>query len=435
MPGVAIVGAQWGDEGKGKIVDLLTENVDVVVRYAGGPNAGHTLVVPDGAGKHYKIVVRLVPSGILHHATTCVLGPGMVVDPHALIAELDELRARKVFDDSDPAQRRRLVLSDRAHVILPYHLLVDGLREKGAFAVGTTKRGIGPAYEDKARRNGVHLGALRDLDRLERHVARALDAWAPTIRALGAEVPTSKDVVAHVGKVRDRLLPLLGDGPRIVDQAVRRNARVIFEGAQGTLLDVDHGTYPYVTSSTAVAGGACAGAGVGPTAIGRVLGITKAYTTRVGGGPFPTELHGDEAERLRAAGGEYGAVTGRPRRCGWLDLPALRYARRVNGLTDLVVTKLDVLTGLDEIRICVGYDTPSGRTDEFPISELDRATPVYESLAGWKQNLEAVRSLTDLPPAARAYLERIARDVDVPLSIVSVGPQRESTIPLRDLFA
>ena len=438
MPGIVVVGAQWGDEGKGKIVDILTESADVVVRYAGGPNAGHTLVIPNAQGGHDKIVVRLVPSGILRPKTRCVLGPGMVVDPHALVSELDELKARGVFDDRSDGGTggsRRLVVSDRAHMILPYHLLVDGLREKGAFAVGTTKRGIGPAYEDKARRNGVHVGALRDLARLERHVARALDAWAPTVRAFGAELPSAKDVVAHCAKVADRLLPLIGDGSVVVDEAVRKNERVIFEGAQGTLLDVDHGTYPYVTSSTAVAGGASPGSGVGPTAIGRVIGITKAYTTRVGGGPFPTELHGEAGDQLRAAGGEFGAVTGRPRRCGWLDLPGLRYARRVNGLTDLVITKLDVRTGLSRIELCVAYDTPNGRTRDLPVNDLDRSTPVYESMDGWTETLTGMRTMAALPARARAYVERIAREVDVPLSLVSVGPQRESTIPLRDFFA
>lgn len=431
MAGVAIVGAQWGDEGKGKIVDLLTEGADIVVRYAGGPNAGHTLVIPNKKGGHDKIVVRLVPSGILWPDTVCVLGPGMVVDPLALSKELDELVGKGVWREGD----QRLVLSDRAHMILPYHLLVDGLREKGKFAVGTTKRGIGPAYEDKARRNGVHLGALRDLPRMERHVARALEAWEPTIRAMGEKVPSPREVVAAIEPVVARFLPLLSDGSRVVDDGIRGKKRVIFEGAQGTLLDIDHGTYPYVTSSSAASGGACTGAGVGPTAISRVVGITKAYTTRVGGGPFPTELHDEMGERLRQAGGEFGAVTGRPRRCGWLDLPGLRYARRVNGLTDLVVTKLDVLTGLESIQICTAYDTPHGRVRDLPINDLDRATPVYETMPGWSETLDSARSVKELPPAARAYVERIASEVEVPLAMVSVGPQREATIRMRDLFA
>lgn len=436
MPGIAVIGAQWGDEGKGKIVDLLTERADLVVRYAGGPNAGHTLVIPNASGGHDKIVVRLVPSGVLRTRTRCVLGPGMVVDPASLLAELDELRALGIYDDRrDRGDGRRLVVSDRAHLILPYHTLVDGLREKGAYSVGSTKRGIGPAYEDKARRSGVHAGALRDLARFERHVSRALDAWAPMIRSLGAEVPTVQQIVEHVRPLAERVVPLLGDASAIVDDAVRAKKAVIFEGAQGTLLDIDHGTYPYVTSSSAVAGGAATGAGVGPTSIGRVVGISKAYTTRVGGGPFPTELQGEMAERLRSAGGEYGAVTGRPRRCGWLDLPALRYARRVNGLTDLVLTKLDVLTGLDTIQLCVAYDTPNGRVRDLPVGDLDRAAPVYESVAGWSETLSSVRSLDALPATARTYVERIAREIDVPVAIVSVGPQRDATIRLRDLFA
>jgi adenylosuccinate synthase len=431
MSGVTIVGAQWGDEGKGKIVDLLTEGADLVVRYAGGPNAGHTLVIPNKTGGHDKIVVRLVPSGILWPGTVCVLGNGMVVDPLALSKELDELVSKGLWEEGDT----RLVLSDRAHMILPYHLLVDGAREKGQFAVGTTKRGIGPAYEDKARRNGVHLGALRDLKRMERHVARALDAWAPTIKAMGLEQPSPKDVVAAIEPVQQRLLKLLGDGSKVVDDGIRAKKRVIFEGAQGTLLDIDHGTYPYVTSSSATAGGAAIGAGVGPTAISRAVGITKAYTTRVGGGPFPTELNDETGERLRQAGGEFGAVTGRPRRCGWLDLPGLRYARRVNGLTDLIVTKLDVLTGLESIEVCVAYDTPYGRVRDLPINDLDVATPVYERVPGWNEPLDRARSINDLPANARAYVERIAAEVDVPLAMVSVGPQREATIRLRDLFA
>lgn len=431
MPGVAIVGAQWGDEGKGKIVDLLTEGVDVVVRYAGGPNAGHTLVIPNKTGGHDKIVVRLVPSGILWPTTQCVLGNGMVVDPLALSKELDELVGKGVWNEGD----QRLVLSDRAHLILSYHLLVDALREKGQFAVGTTKRGIGPAYEDKARRNGVHLGAIRDLARMERHVARALDAWAPTIRAMGETPPTARDVVAAIEPVVNRLKNLLDDGSRVVDDGIRSGKRVIFEGAQGTLLDLDHGTYPYVTSSSATSGGACTGAGVGPTAISRVVGITKAYLTRVGGGPFPTELNNELGEQLRAAGGEFGAVTGRPRRCGWIDLPALRYARRVNGLTDLIVTKLDVLTGLPHIEMCVAYDTPAGRVRDLPINALDTAKPVYERMPGWTERLEGARTIEELPANARAYVERVSKEVEVPIAMVSVGPQREATIPVRNLFA
>jgi adenylosuccinate synthase len=433
MPGVVIVGAQWGDEGKGKIVDLLTEGADVVVRYAGGPNAGHTLVVPDGNGGHAKIVVRLVPSGIVRPGTKSILGPGVVVDPIALAGELDELRGRGVYDDAK--EPGRLLVSDRAHLILPYHKLMDGLREQGAFAVGTTKRGIGPCYEDKARRNGVHVRALLDLSRLERHVARALEAWAPSMRALGVEPPTPKKVVEEIEPVAARIRPLIGDASLAIDGHLRASRRVIFEGAQGTLLDIDHGTYPYVTSSSATAGGACTGAGVGPTAIQRVIGMTKAYTTRVGAGPFPTEQDNEIGERIRKKGGEFGAVTGRSRRCGWLDLPALRYAARVNGLTDLVVSKLDVLTGFDHIELCVAYDTPNGRTTEFPMEDLDRVRPVFESLPGWQEDVTKARTIEALPATARAYVERIAREIGVPIALVSVGPERDATIRLRDFFA
>jgi adenylosuccinate synthase len=439
MPGVVVVGAQWGDEGKGKVVDLLTENVDVVARYAGGPNAGHTLVIPNAAGGHDKIVVRLIPSGILRPSARCILGLGMVVDPIALVGELEELIQKRVYDDHDDLGRassaRRLVVSDRAHLILPYHRMIDGLREQGTYSVGTTKRGIGPCYEDKARRNGVHVGALKDLARLERHLARALEAWGPTVDALGGKLPTAKEIVEEIAPFAARIVPLLGDASALVEDAIRAGKRVVFEGAQGTLLDVDHGTYPYVTSSSAIAGGACTGLGVGPTAISRVLGIAKAYTTRVGGGPFPTELLGDEGERLRQAGAEFGAVTGRPRRCGWIDLPGLRYARRVNGLTDLALTKLDVLSGLDELRVCVGYETAEGRVDSLPVGELDRATPIFETMPGWKASITGARALDELPENARRYVERIARDVDVPLAMVSVGPERDATMRLRDIFA
>ncbi len=438
MPGIVVVGAQWGDEGKGKVVDLLTENADVVARYAGGPNAGHTLVVRSLGGGHEKIVVRLIPSGILRPSARCILGGGMVVDPIAFVGELDELILKRVYDDRTdatvPHAKKRLVVSDRAHLILPYHRLIDGLREQGAYSVGTTKRGIGPCYEDKARRNGVHVGALRDLPRLERHIARALDAWGPTVAALGGALPTAKQVCEEIAPYAARILPLIADASALVDASVRRGDRVVFEGAQGTLLDVDHGTYPYVTSSSAVAGGACTGVGVGPTAITRVLGITKAYTTRVGGGPFPTELLGEAGERLRQAGGEFGAVTGRPRRCGWLDLPGLRYARRVNGLTDLALTKLDVLSDLAEISVCVAYDTPDGRVDDLPVADLDRATPIFETMPGWLSTISNARTLADLPENARRYVERIARDVDVPLAMVSVGPERDATIAVDDLF-
>jgi adenylosuccinate synthase len=430
MSSVVIVGAQWGDEGKGKIVDLYTESAELVVRYAGGPNAGHTLVVGDD-----KIVVRLLPSGILREGTLSVLGQGMVVDPTVLIGEIDELKRR-----GHTNVEQRLVLSDRAHLILPYHVLIDTLRETTApegRAIGTTKKGIGPAYEDKARRNGVRAGDLRDLPKLEQRIQAAVDAWAPTIAALGGALPDVKALMADLAAAAARLVPILGDASSIVDQAIRGNKRVMLEGAQGTLLDIDHGTYPFVTSSSATAGGAATGTGIGPNRIDTVIGITKSYTTRVGSGPFPTELTDADGTHLREVGAEFGSVTGRPRRTGWLDLPALRYAARVNGFDGLALTKLDVLTGLSRIKVCVAYDTPAGRVTDLPIDLLDQPgalTPVYEEHPGWTERLEGARVLDDLPAAARTYIRYIEEAAGVPLYLVSVGPRRTETIVLHNPF-
>ncbi|MCK6534755.1 MAG: adenylosuccinate synthase [Polyangiaceae bacterium] len=430
MTAVVIVGAQWGDEGKGKIVDYYTESAQVVVRYAGGPNAGHTLVVGDD-----KLVVRLLPSGILRPATACILGQGMVIDAKVLLGEIDQLAARGHADLGS-----RLMLSDRAHMILPYHLILDGLRESAlgqGKAIGTTKKGIGPAYEDKARRTGIRAGDLRDLARLRTLVEAALDAWRPTLTALGGDCPSAAAIVDELGPHAARLVPLLGNASRAADEAVQAGKDVMFEGAQGTLLDIDHGTYPFVTSSSAVAGGATIGAGIGPSRIDCVVGITKAYTTRVGSGPFPTELSDASGQHLRDVGVEFGSVTGRPRRTGWLDLPALRYARRVNGLDGLALTKLDVLTGLARVKVCVAYDTPDGRVDELPVDLIDRpdlARPVYDELDGWQEALSAARSLDDLPAAARRYVDFIAQGAGVPLYLVSVGPRRAESIELRHPF-
>jgi adenylosuccinate synthase len=430
MTAVVIVGAQWGDEGKGKIVDYYTESAQVVVRYAGGPNAGHTLVVGDD-----KLVVRLLPSGILRPATACILGQGMVIDAKVLLGEIDQLSARGHADLGS-----RLMLSDRAHMILPYHLSLDGLRESAlgqGKAIGTTKKGIGPAYEDKARRTGIRAGDLRDLARLRTLVEAALDAWRPTLTALGGDCPSAAAIVDELGPHAARLVPLLGNASRAADEAVQAGKNVMFEGAQGTLLDVDHGTYPFVTSSSAVAGGATIGAGIGPSRIDCVVGITKAYTTRVGSGPFPTELSDASGQHLRDVGVEFGSVTGRPRRTGWLDLPALRYARRVNGLDGVALTKLDVLTGLARVKVCVAYDTPDGRVDELPVDLIDRpdlARPVYDELDGWQEALSAARSLDDLPAAARRYVDFIAQGAGVPLYLVSVGPRRAESIELRHPF-
>ena len=425
MSAVVVVGAQWGDEGKGKIVDIFTEHADMVVRFGGGPNAGHTLVVGDS-----KLVVRLIPSGILREGTICVLAQGMAIDPGSLVTELDELARLGLVRDA-----RSLVVSDRAHAILPYHVLVDQLREKTPQALGTTKRGVGPCYEDKAGRRGIPLGALRDLRRVEDLVARALVHWEPSIVALGGTPPGVREVMDVIRPLAPRIVPMLAETSKLVERAVRDGKKVLFEGAQGALLDVDHGTYPFVTSSHATAGGACTGVGVGPSRIDTVVGLVKAYCTRVGGGPFPTELLDEVGERLRKRGDEFGSVTGRPRRTGWLDLPALRYAVRINGLDGLAITKLDVLTGLPQIQVCVAYDTPYGRTDELPLDDLEHAKPVYETVPGWTEELGAARTLAELPEAARRYIERIVRDVETPAFLVSVGSRRDETLALRSPFA
>ncbi|WP_437975706.1 adenylosuccinate synthase [Sorangium sp. So ce295] len=427
MTAIVIVGAQWGDEGKGKVVDLYTESADLVVRYAGGPNAGHTLVV---GGE--KLIVRLIPSGILRSNARCVMAQGMVVDPGVLVSEIDAVEARGC------STQGRLFVSDRAHLILPFHPLVDSLREAAAadgVRLGTTKRGIGPCYEDKASRRGARLGDLRDMKRLAQLVSRSLEAWTPTLRALGGEPPSLDAILEELTPLAKRITPLLADTSQLIDGALRRGERVLLEGAQGTLLDIDHGTFPFVTSSSAIAGGACVGAGVGPTRIRRVLGLAKAYCTRVGEGPFPTELNGPLGERLRSVGGEYGSVTGRPRRTGWLDLPALRYAARVNGLDGIALTKLDVLTGMPELKVCVAYDTPSGRTREFPIDDIATAKPVLETVAEWSEPIDAARSMTELPAAARHYVEMVEKETGVPVDVVSVGADREATIVRRNAFA
>ncbi len=426
MSVVIIIGAQWGDEGKGKVVDLLAESADVIVRYAGGPNAGHTLVVGDE-----RLVFRLVPSGMLHDHTECILGQGMVLDAKVLGEEIDALTDRGL------EITRRLRVSEHAHLIMPYHVMVDELREastKGT-KIGTTKRGIGPCYEDKIGRRGLRCADLRDRTVFRARVAEAIANWTPTFRDLGGEPPEIDEICEQLEQHAALLTPLLADVTALIDERRRAGKAVMLEGAQGTLLDIDHGTYPFVTSSSATAGGACTGAGIGPSRIDRVIGISKAYTTRVGGGPMPTELDDEAGAHLRDVGGEVGSVTGRPRRCGWLDLPLLRYAARINGLDGLAITKLDVLTGLEEIKVCVAYETPSGRSETPPIGQLDTAKPVYESRPGWQDDITGCRKLDDLPATARGYLSFIEEQLDVPLYLVSVGPRRKETIVLRDAFA
>jgi adenylosuccinate synthase len=432
MSVVIVVGAQWGDEGKGKVVDLFTERADTVVRYGGGANAGHTLVI-DGK----KLVTHLVPSGVCHPGKSCVLGDGMVIDPHTLLEELAECQSRGLL------MRGELLIGLGAHVILPYHKLIDGLREdrgaKRGKAIGTTRRGIGPAYEAKAARRGVRMRDLGKPDRLRELVAANLDELMPVIEHLGGTAPAPAEITGWIDdalRAGEQLAPHTGDAGRHVARKIAEGAHVLFEGAQGCLLDLDHGTYPYVTSSSTIAAGACQSAGIGPTQIDSVVGITKAYATRVGGGPFPTELHGEAGDRLRIAGSEFGATTGRPRRCGWLDLPALRMGARLSGMSSLALTKLDVLANLPEVCVCVAYRLDGRELDEPPIDpdDIARAEPVYISFPGWGPLPGGAKAISDLPGPARDYVETIERMAGVPFCLVSVGPDRSETIRLRDPF-
>ncbi|MDD9942348.1 MAG: adenylosuccinate synthase [Myxococcales bacterium] len=423
MGAVIVVGAQWGDEGKGKIVDLYSRNADLVVRYGGGANAGHTLVV-DGQ----QLVTHLMPAGALQPGTQLVLGHGTVIDPAVLLEEIDALDVRGLFSS------QRLTISERAHLVLPHHMLVDELRDQRAGSLGTTKRGIGPAYEDKVARCGLRVGDLLNEQRFRRKLTTALDWWRPTIEALGGTPPTEAATVERYLECGKRLAPYVGDAAGIVWNALQQGRRILLEGAQGTLLDVDSGTYPFVTSSSTVSGGACSGVGIGPTCIDAVVGIAKAYTTRVGNGPFPTELDDDAGQALREAGSEFGATTGRPRRCGWLDLPALRHAVRINGLSGIALTKIDVLTGLDEIKVCTGYRFDGKVLDVPPFDDLDEVEPVYASLPGWTEPLDACRRFEDLPERVREYVHYIEQAIECPAWLVSVGPDREQTIVVHDPF-
>jgi len=427
MANIVIVGAQWGDEGKGKLVDLLTERADLVVRFQGGNNAGHTLVV-----RGEKTVLHLIPSGVLHRGKTCVIGNGVVIDPAVLLGEIRGLKDRGFLKND-----RQLRISDRAHVILPFHKEVDGLREdarSGEAKIGTTRRGIGPTYEQKIRRSGIRMGdfvheaTFRDL--LALNLAEANEE----IVRLGGEALDFDATFAEYWKCAQQLRRYVEDTTKLLHDMASKRARILFEGAQGTLLDVDHGTYPFVTSSNAIAGGACTGAGVGPTFIDAVIGISKAYTTRVGAGPFPTELDDELGEDLRRKGGEFGATTGRPRRCGWLDMVVLRHAVRVNGLTSIALTKLDVLAGLDSIKICTSYRLEGEILDTVPgrRGALERVQPVFETLPGFSEDIDAMKTWDELPANARAYVRRVEQLAGVPVSLLSVGPGRAQTIQLRD---
>ena len=415
---LAVLGAQWGDEGKGKIVDLLTPNFSIVARYQGGHNAGHTVYV---SGK--KFILRLIPSGILHPGVICVIGNGVVIDPQALFAEVDELAKAGVDVGS------RIAISDKAHLILPYHRDLDLLAEarRGERKIGTTSRGIGPAYEDKIARRGIRVGDLADPAALEQDVR---DNVTARNRLVHDSTMDWRPVLDQLLVYADRLRPWVRDVSLMLSQAMGEGKSILFEGAQGTLLDIDHGTYPYVTSSNASIGGVCTGLGVGPRAINGVLGVAKAYTTRVGEGPLPTELSGDMGNRLRESGHEYGAVTGRPRRCGWYDAVAVRYGVRINGLDALALTKLDVLDGLDRIEICTAYRCGGRVLTEFPsdITQLAACEPVYETLPGWSTPTRGLRHFDALPDAARRYVARLEEVSGVPAAIISTGSERDDTI-------
>ncbi|HEX8298306.1 MAG TPA: adenylosuccinate synthase [Rubricoccaceae bacterium] len=427
MPVTIIIGAQWGDEGKGKIVDLLAPDVDIVARYQGGANAGHTIkwTRPDGTDETF--VLHLIPSGIFHEGTVCVVGNGVVIDPAAF---MDEVRA---VEGRGFSVAGRLKVSHTAHLIMPYHKALDRAQERGAGdeAIGTTGRGIGPAYVDKVARAGIRVVDLLDRDGLRARLTAAIEDKNDVLTRIYGDARLDVDAVVDEYVAFDETIdPYVTDTVAYLHDALAAGKRILAEGAQGALLDVDHGTYPFVTSSSPTAGGACTGLGIPPTSVDRVVGIVKAYSTRVGNGPFPTELTDETGERLRALGHEFGATTGRPRRCGWLDLVALRYATRLNGFTELALTKLDVLAGFDEIRVCTAYRIDGKLTDRYPADArvLGRAEPVYETLPGFADSLAEARTLGDLPAEARAYVAWIQEHLGVPVTTIGTGPGREQTI-------
>jgi adenylosuccinate synthase len=422
MPATVVIGAQWGDEGKGKITDILAEHSDVICRYQGGNNAGHTIVRD---GEEFRL--HLIPSGILYPSKICAIGNGVVIDPHILFGEIEALRSRAINADN-------LRVSGNAHLIMPYHILLDGGFEKqlGKFKIGTTGRGIGPCYIDKFARVGIRVQDLFDEKILRRKVRVALEDKNRVLQFYDIGVLDADQVTDEYLGFRERLEPYVSDVSLLVNKALDDDREVLFEGAQGTLLDIDFGTYPFVTSSNPIAGGACAGAGVGPTRIDHVVGVAKAYTTRVGEGPFPTELFDDIGEAMCEVGQEFGTTTGRKRRCGWLDLVALRYAVRVSGITHLAITKLDVLTGLPTIKVCTRYKAGRKVLDEFPLRQTDfhHAKPVLEELPGWNEDIRDCESWADLPERARDYIQFIATFTKTRVKFIAVGPGREETIIL-----
>jgi adenylosuccinate synthase len=427
MPAIVLLGAQWGDEGKGKATDLLGDRVDYVVRYQGGNNAGHTVVIGD-----QKYALHLMPSGILSPNVIPVIGNGVVIDPAVLLTEIKGLNERGI-DTS------KLKISTNAHLITPYHRTIDKVSERflGKAKIGTTGRGIGPAYADKINRIGIRVQDLFDPSILKQKIEAALhDKNQILIKVFNRKGITVDEVLTEYLGYAEILKPYVVDTALLLDQALKAGKNVLLEGSQGTLLDVDHGTYPFVTSSNPTAGGASTGSGIGPTKITRVIGILKAYTTRVGSGPFPTELFDEDGEALRKIGGEVGVTTGRNRRCGWFDAPIARYAVRVNGLTDFFLTKLDVLTGWEKIPVCVAYEVEGVRVDELPASQTDfhHAKPIYEYLPGWKENISTAKSIDDLPVNAREYVKFLEKASGAPISAIGVGPGRDETIEVRDLI-
>ena len=427
MPAIVLLGAQWGDEGKGKATDLLGDRVDYVVRYQGGNNAGHTVVIGD-----QKYALHLLPSGILSPNVVPVIGNGVVIDPGVLLTEIKGLNERGI-DTS------KLKISTNAHLITPYHRTIDKVSERflGNSKIGTTGRGIGPAYADKINRIGIRIQDLFDPSILQQKIEGALrDKNQVLIKVFNRKGLEVEEVLKEYLEYAEILAPYIADTGLLLNKALDAGKNVLLEGSQGTLLDVDHGTYPFVTSSNPTAGGACTGSGIGPTRISRVIGIVKAYTTRVGSGPFPTELFDEDGEKLRTIGGEIGVTTGRARRCGWYDAPIARYAVRVNGLTDFFLTKLDVLTGWEKIPVCVAYEVDGKRVEELPASQSDfhHAKPIYEYLPGWSENITKARTFDELPANARAYVKYLEEISGVPMSAIGVGPGRDETIVLKEFI-
>jgi adenylosuccinate synthase len=424
MSAIVVVGTQWGDEGKGRVVDGLAQEADVVARFNGGDNAGHT-VVAEG----HTLKLHLIPSGVLHPELILLIGAGVVINPERLVSGMDEVSS--LGADVSPS---RLKVSAAAHIILPTHRALDGAREasRGEDAIGTTKRGIGPTYADKAARVNLRAGEMTDPARFATLVAERVEAHNRRLERFGLEPLSAEKTAITYRAYAERLAPHLVDGSALIGEALEAGKTVLCEGAQGLLLDLDHGTYPYVTSSSTIAGGATTGLGFGPKHISRVVGVAKAYTTRVGRGPFPTELLGEIGDRIREAGNEFGTTTGRPRRCGWLDLPIVRYAARINGLDELALTKLDVLSGLDQLKVAVAYQRNGERVDHFPaefgLESLARWTPIYEDFLGWEQDITDVRRREDLPQAAQAYVSYIEASVGLPVTFIGVGPGREQAI-------